>query len=60
MSPTYDTLPDHDERMRVAERVAGWYLGDRGWAGMLVGAYLNHEEAAKNLGREMEARGVAP
>lgn len=46
------TLPDHEERMRAAERVALWYLGSRGYAGLLVGAYLNPDSAIASLERE--------
>lgn len=46
------TLPNHEERMRAAERIANWYLGDRGWAGKLVGAYLNPDAAIEALERE--------
>lgn len=45
-------LPNHDERMRVAESVAGWYLGHPSWAGLIVGSYLNPESARAALRRE--------
>lgn len=50
--PPSQKLPDHEERMAVAERVARFYLGDRGWAGFLVGAYLNPDAALESLERE--------
>lgn len=55
MDPTpATTLPDHDRRMDAAESVARWYLGDRGWAGKLVGAYLNPDAALEALELEQQ------
>lgn len=45
--------PDHEDRMRAAEDVARWYLGDRGWAGKIIGAYLWPDESREGLAREM-------
>ncbi len=47
---------DHDERLRVAERAARWYLGDRGYGGMIVGAYLWPDETSAGLDREEGAQ----
>lgn len=44
--------PDHDERMRVAERFAWWHLGSPSWAGAIVEAYLHPEAVAEALDRE--------
>jgi hypothetical protein len=38
--------------LRAARAVAGWYLGYASWADQIIGAYLNPEEALKNLRRE--------
>ncbi len=39
-----DTLPlpdDHDDRIRVARKVAGWHLGDAEWADLILIAYFD-------------------
>lgn len=41
--------------LRAAEAVAQWHLGDRGWARILIGAYLNPEAALANLKAEKES-----
>lgn len=44
--------------MRAAEAFARWHLGDRGWAGLIINAYLNPESVMENLRREMADRGA--
>lgn len=51
----HQTLPDHDERMRVVEQVAGWHLGYSSWGAFLVGAYTNPDAALESL-REEKAK----
>jgi hypothetical protein len=53
--PSNLKLPDHEKRMKAAEERARWKLGDRGWGGLLVGAYLAPDEAMATL-REEEAQ----
>ncbi len=48
---------DHDVRIRAAERMARWYLGDRGWGAKLVGAYLWPRATNEALDRE---EGITP
>lgn len=43
---------DHEERMAVARRVAGWELGSGSWADRLISAYLWPDEARENLNRD--------
>lgn len=52
MTPQRANTPD-EKGMQAAERVAGWYLGHRSWAGLLIGAYLNPDEALRKLRYEM-------
>lgn len=48
-----DELVTEEERMRAAEAVAGWHLGDRTWAGLIVGAYKSPRLAMEVLRAEM-------
>lgn len=50
----------NEKGMRAAEAVARWHLGDRHWAGLIVGAYLNPDAAMENLRAEQaEERALA-
>jgi hypothetical protein len=42
-------LPDHEERMSAARRVAQWELGDSSWAGAIVEAYRDPDAAHEYL-----------
>jgi len=46
---------DHDERMAVVRRAAGWHLGDPSWASTFIGAYLYPRYTTAEL-NESEAR----
>jgi hypothetical protein len=43
---------DHDARMAVMRRAAGYYLGDESWAGELIAAYLYPRYVADELDDE--------
>lgn len=47
-------LPDHQDRMVVARRVSKWHIGDSAWAHVIVGAYLNPDNAQRALEEEMK------
>lgn len=46
---------DHEKRIRAAERMARWYLGDRNWGAKIVGAYLWPDATNEGLDREEQA-----
>ena len=46
---------EHGRRMSAAYERAAWELGDPGWAGVIVGAYLHPDEDEAALKREKEA-----
>lgn len=49
---TKQTRALDEEGLRAARAIAGWYLGYSSWADKIIGAYLNPDEALKNLRRE--------
>jgi hypothetical protein len=42
----------HEERMAAARRCAQYELGDAGWAGIIIGAYLNPKDTNDYLDAE--------
>lgn len=47
--PEPSTPHTHDEGLRAARAVAGWYLGYQSWADQLIDAYLDPDEALRKL-----------
>lgn len=45
----------NNEGLAAARRYAGWHLGDREWADLIITAYNNPAETNENLDREMES-----
>jgi hypothetical protein len=43
---------DHDHRVAVARRAAGWHLGDPSWADEILDAYLDPDTATETLDAE--------
>ena len=43
---------DHDRRIAVMRRLAGWELGSAGWADRLLSAYEHPTETTEYLDRE--------
>lgn len=54
------TLPDHDERMKVARALAGWHLGYSSWADHIIAAYVDPERARAELAHAKREAGVEP
>lgn len=42
----------HEDGLVAARRYAGWHIGDKSWADPIIRAYLNPEEAHKELDEE--------
>lgn len=36
---------EHEEGLAAARRLAGWEIGDKNWADLIIRAYLNPAEA---------------
>ena len=55
MSPLPDMQrpSDHDRRLAVVRRYAGWWLGTSSWANDLVKAYLEPQQATDRLNADM-------
>jgi hypothetical protein len=49
-------LPDHEDRMRQVRRRVGWELGDRSWADIIIGAYLDPDSDRERLDAEMKEK----
>lgn len=47
--------PEYEERMQAARERAEWELGDRSWAGVIVGAFLYPNEDREALAAEVSA-----
>lgn len=47
--------PEYEERMKAARERAEWELGDRSWAGVLVGAFLYPDDDQHALEVEKSA-----
>jgi hypothetical protein len=45
----------NERGLNVARNVAGWHIGDKSWADMIVNAYLHPEEASEKLRQEMDS-----
>lgn len=39
----------NEEGLRAARRLAGWELGDKSWADLIIRAYLNPDETNATL-----------
>lgn len=48
-------LPDFERRMEAARNRAGWELGDRSWAVLIIGAFLDPTADAEALRRDKES-----
>lgn len=46
--------PSHENALKAARQVAGYYIGDPSWADLLVGAYLDPENALASLKEDQE------
>ena len=53
--PDFPRPADHEQRMIVMRDLAGWHLGDKRWADLLIGAYLYPEATREALVREMDS-----
>ena len=51
---TEDEEKQHDKGLEQAKKRAEWELGDRSWAGIIIGAYLYPEQDAEMLEKEKE------
>lgn len=40
---------DHDARMEQAYKASEWWLGSKGWADMLISAYMNPQACEERL-----------
>jgi hypothetical protein len=45
---------EHEQRMKAARAVAEWELGSEGWAGLIIDAYMNPQEAMDRLAAEQQ------
>lgn len=39
----------HEAGLSAARRFAGWHIGDRSWADLIIEAYLNPERVEREL-----------
>lgn len=53
LPPPLPLTEDHAARLAAAQRIAEWELGDPSWADVIVAAYLNPDQAAAELARQM-------
>lgn len=52
---SYNPPPDHDARLAQARRRAGWELGSKDWADIIIRAYMYPQQDRERLQEEMDS-----